>query len=137
MIRLICGPKGTGKTKIILEEIARSVDVAKGDIVFITDKKKDYARGISFNVRVLYTDDFGVDCPIAFGGFVKGLMAGNSDIEYLYVDGLTKIIGDDCSAIADFLKTIVALEKEYNLNAVITVSKLKEELPEEYRAFTE
>ena len=137
MIRLICGPKGTGKTKIILDEIAASVDTAKGDIVFITDKKKDFSRGINFNVRVLYTEEFGVNCPTAFGGFVKGLMAGNSDIEYLYIDGLMKIIGSDDEAFKSFLDTVAALEKEYNLSAIITISKVKEELPEEYRAFAD
>ena len=50
MIRLICGPKGTGKTKIILEEMNKSIEGAKGDLVFITDKKKESTRGIDFNV---------------------------------------------------------------------------------------
>ena len=137
MIRLFCGPKGTGKTKIILDEIDRSVDVAKGDIVFITDKKQDSTNRINFNVRVIYTEEFDIHGEKAFGGFIKGLMAGNSDIEYLFIDGLARIVGTDNDDIANFLNVIKRLEGEYGFNATITVSKLKEEFSEQDRAFVE
>ena len=137
MINILSGPKGTGKTKLILSEIDKALEVAKGDIVFITDKKNESIRVIDFNVRVLYTEDFGVNCSKCFGGFVKGLMAGNSDIEYIFIDGLTRIIGGDFKDITAFLDVIKWLEKEYGFKAVITVSKLKEEFPDEYKAFIE
>ena len=137
MIRLICGPKGTGKTKIILEEMNKSIEGAKGDLVFITDKKKESTRGIDFNVRVLYCEEFGVEGATAFAGFVKGLLAGNSDIEYLFIDGLTRIIGDNNDDITAFLDAITLLEKEYGVKAVITVSKLKEDFSAQYRSFAE
>lgn len=137
MINIVCGPKGTGKTKIILAEMDKALEVAKGDIVFITDKKNESIRVINFNVRVLYTEDFGVKCEKCFGGFVKGLMAGNADIEYVFIDGLTRIIGDNFKDITAFLDVIKWLEKEYGIKATITVSKLKEEFPDEYKAFIE
>ena len=134
MIRLLCGPKGTGKTQLIVGEIDKAVENAKGDIVFITDKKKDSIR-LDFNVRVLYTDEFDVNCAKCFGGFIKGLMAGNSDIEYLYIDGLLRIIGDDDAAFEQFMKVLTRLEKEYGFNAVVTVSKIKEQIPPQYQAY--
>jgi len=137
MIKIYCGPKGTGKTKIILEQIDKAVDAAKGDIVFITDRKNESIRVINFNVRVLYTDDFDVNCATGFGGFVKGLMAGNSDIEYLFIDGLARIIGEDDKDIADFIEILEDLEKEYGFKVTLTVSKLKEQFKEEHRAYIE
>ena len=137
MIRLICGPKGTGKTKIILDEVKKSVETAKGDIVFITDTKKDFTRGIDFNVRVLYTDEFSVNNPVAFTGFVKGLMAGNSDIQYLFIDGLARIIGDDMKDVEAFVKTLEQLEREYSLSTVATISKLQEEFSDNYKRYAE
>ena len=136
-MKIIYGPKGTGKTKLILAEIDKALEVAKGDIVFITDKKNESIRVINFNVRVLYTEDFGINCAKCFGGFVKGLMAGNSDIEYIFIDGLTRIVGSDFESITAFLDVVKWLEKEYGFNATITVSKLKEEFPEEYKLFVE
>ncbi|MBP5177206.1 MAG: hypothetical protein ILP02_01335 [Clostridia bacterium] len=137
MINVISGPKGTGKTKIILAEIDKALGAAKGDIVFITDKKNESIRVIDFNVRVLYTEDFGVACEKCFSGFVKGLMAGNSDIEYLFIDGLTRIIGNDMGDICAFLDQIIGLEKEYGFKVMMTVSKVKTEFPEIYAALVE
>ena len=129
MISLICGKKGTGKTKAILDQVAQSVNAAKGDIVFITDNKIE-TTNVSFKVRVLYANDFGVNCPYCFRGFVKGLFAGNSDIEYLFIDGLFRIIGGEEKDFESFIKDIEWLEKEYSFNAVVTVSMDKEDLPE-------
>ena len=137
MISILSGPKGTGKTKLILAEIDKALEVAKGDLVFITDKKNESIRVINFNVRVLYTEDFGINCAGCFGGFVKGLMAGNSDIEYIFIDGLTRIIGGDFKDISKFLDVMKWIDKEYGTKTTITVSKLKEEFPEEYKAFLE
>ncbi len=127
MIRLICGPKGTGKTKIILEEVNKSTDCAKGDVVFITDTKLN-AR-LNFNVRVLYANEFDVNCKCCFSGFVKGLMAGNADIEYLFIDGLSRIIGTDDEDIEKFLLDLKKIEEAYGIKAIVTISKEKSQLP--------
>ena len=39
MIKIIYGPKGYGKTKIILDEVNNAGKNAKGNVVFITDEK--------------------------------------------------------------------------------------------------
>ena len=39
MIKLIYGPKGFGKTKIIMDDVDAAAKQAKGNVVFITDKK--------------------------------------------------------------------------------------------------
>ena len=135
MIRLICGPKGTGKTKTILEAVNACVDTAKGDIVFITQKKFETTR-VNFNVRVVYTDEFSVVGAEQLRGFIKGLFAGNSDIEYIYIDGLMRIVGIDAD-VTELFKDIVELEKQYGFKAIITISKYKEELPEFVRGFAE
>lgn len=133
MINLICGPKGTGKTKTILDSVNACVDKAKGDIVFITDKKFDTLR-VSFNVRVLYANDFNIHSPESFRGFVNGLLAGNSDIEYIYIDGLMRIVGDDAD-LDGLFTDLERLEKEYGFKAIITISKNVDALPERVRGF--
>ena len=127
MIRLICGPKGTGKTKTILNSVNACVDGAKGDIVFITQKKFDTLR-VNFNVRVIYTDDFSIASPEQMRGFIKGLFAGNADIEYLFIDGLMRIIGAEAD-LDGFFKDLIKLEKEYGFKAMITISKDAKDLP--------
>lgn len=135
MIRLICGPKGTGKTKTILNSVNACVDGAKGDIVFITQKKFDTLR-VNFNVRVIYTEDYSVSGAEQTRGFIKGLFAGNADIEYLYIDGLLRIIGEN-GDLEGFFKDLIALEKEYGFKASITISKEVKDLPEFVRGFAQ
>lgn len=135
MIKLICGPKGAGKTKTILACVDKSVDVAKGDIVYITDKKMDSTR-INFNVRVIYSDDFAINGVDRFQGFINGLLAGNADIEYIFIDGLSRIVGAD-SDLTSFFENLIAKEAEYGFKAIITISKEVGELPEFIRKYAD
>lgn len=133
MIQIISGPKGTGKTKVILEKVAEAVKVAKGNVVFITDKKINSSK-IDFSVRCIYTEEYGVHSAEALRGFVSGLVAGNSDIEYLYIDGVMRII-EDGEGLDKFFSSIVCLEKEYGLKAVLSVSLPGEELPDSMKPY--
>ena len=57
-------------------------------------------------------------------------MVGGNDIEYLFIDGLKRIIGDDLRGGKALFKSIRQLKKAYpNLKFVISVSASKEELP--------
>ena len=131
MIQLICGPKGTGKTKIILEKLNQSAETAKGDIVFITDKRVSTV-GVNFKVRCICAEEFGVSEINQFTGFIKGLLAGNADIEYLYIDGICRIIGWENQALDSFIGTVESLQKEYGFKTVLTISVDKEELPAQF-----
>lgn len=128
MIRIIYGEKGTGKTKIMLDSVNEIANTAKGDVVFIS-QKKGYSANIDFNVRCIYTEDFDVRELDGLIGFVDGLMAGNSDIEYIFLDGIMRIA--DCSVddIEEFICEAKKLEKDYGVNFVITVSCAKDNLP--------
>ncbi len=121
MIKVISGAKGTGKTKIILDSVNDTAKIAKGNVVFI-QQKKSYSANIDFNVRCVYTEDYSV---VGVGGlvsFVDGLMAGNSDIEYIFIDGILRIA--DCAPedLEGFVLETDKLSKEYGVKFVITVS---------------
>lgn len=128
MIKLIYGEKGTGKTKIILDSINDSAKTAKGNVVFIS-QKKGYSANIDFNVRCIYTEDFCVKGESGFIGFIDGLMAGNADIEYIYIDGILRITGCEVSELEAFFAEIKQLEKQYGVKFILTVSCAKEALP--------
>lgn len=129
MIQIIYGPKGTGKTKIMLEKLDQACEVAKGDIVFITNKRFNTVK-INFKVRCVYTEEFEVMQLDAFSGFVKGLLAGNADIEYIFIDGLCKMTGYETQNVDAFIKTIEKLEKEYGFKAIMSVSMDEATIPE-------
>ncbi len=128
MIKLIYGEKGTGKTKIILDSVNDTVKSAKGNVVLIS-QKRGYSANIDFNVRCVYTEDYGFKGLAGFIGFIDGLMAGNSDIEYLFIDGIARIAECTVEELESFITEATRLEKEYGVKFVLTISCAKENLP--------
>ena len=49
-MKIIYGPKGTGKTKTIIECANKALDQAKGHVVFITDTTR-YTYDLSNQIR--------------------------------------------------------------------------------------
>ena len=129
MIKIVYGPKGFGKTKIIKDDVNTAAKNAKGNVVFITDKKT-YTVDIDLNVKCVYAEEYFVSSVSAFTGFVQGLIAGNSDIEYVFIDALKRITGEnDLSAYEEFFNSVAKIAKENGTTVELTVSASKEELP--------
>ena len=129
MIKIVYGPKGFGKTKIMLDEVNNAGSTAKGNVVFITDKRFSTVN-VNFNVRCVYTEDHDIVGAVAFNGFINGLLAGNSDIEYVFIDGLKRIIGNEMEGGEKLFGSIKQLQEEYpDLKFVISVSASYDELP--------
>ncbi len=129
MIKLIYGEKGSGKTKIILDSLNDTAKTALGNVVFIS-QKKSYSANIDFNVRCIYTEDYAINGVDGFIGFVDGLMAGNTDIEYIYIDGLLRIAESGLNDVEAFFAEAKKLSAEYGVKFVLTLSGTKEEKPE-------
>ena len=89
-MKIIYGPKGTGKTKIIIDMANEVVDSAKGHVVFITDTKR-YTFDLKYLIRFIDTKDFAVEGESGFRGFIKGIVAANADNEYVFIDGIARI----------------------------------------------
>lgn len=127
MIQLIFGPKGTGKTKQIIETANAEAGAAKGDIVFIDkDNRKMYelARGI----RLVDSAEYGVSGEAGLAVFIKGLLAGNRDIETIFIDGISNISNLRPEESEELYKGIESISEKFGVKFVITVSA--EKLPE-------
>lgn len=135
MIKIVYGPKGFGKTKIMLDEVNNAGKSASGNVVFITDKRFDTVS-IDFNVRCVYAEDYNVFSVESFRGFINGLLAGNSDIEYIFIDGLKRILGSELKGASKLFKDVEKLQKEYTtLKFVISVSSEYDALPKYIKKF--
>ncbi len=129
MIKIICGPKGSGKTKRIIAAANDAVDRAKGHLVFLTDTKR-YMYDLKREVRFIDVTDYSVAGEDALCGFIKGVIAGSYDNEYVFVDGVARIAG---KAIKDMAQLFYMLEKVAQLRDLqlyITCSCTEEELPD-------
>lgn len=129
MIKIICGPKGTGKTKQLIQAANLNATAAKGLSVFITDTKR-YMYDLNREVRFIDVTDYNVAGEEALCGFVAGVASGNHDNEYIYIDGIVRVTGKPVEELA---KTFYMLEKLSNDNGLVitvTCSAVKEDLPD-------
>jgi hypothetical protein rflaF_00700 len=133
MIKLITGKKGTGKTKILIDQINDAVKSTNGNLVCI-EKGDNIRRSISFRVRWCDTESFAVEGYDAFYGFVAGMLAGNFDIQDVFVDGILKIGGRDYDAFGNLLEKLDKLTGN-DATVVFTVSADADELPESVKQF--
>lgn len=128
MIKVIYGAKGTGKTKMMIEAANAAVSEAKGHLIFITDNKR-CMYDLERNVRFIDVSDYNVAGETALCGFVKGVVAGNNDNEYVFIDGAVRIAGKPVSELAEFFFMLDKVSQTNDLTITVSVSAAKEDLP--------
>lgn len=132
MINLIPGKKGTGKTKILVDAIEASVKNATGNVVCI-ERGMKLTYDLPHKVRLVDAEEYGINSYDAFYGFVAGVLAGNYDIQEIFVDGILRIGGRDYEAFGSMIEKVAMLAKDIKI--VFTVSADPDELPTKVRAF--
>ena len=129
MIKLIYGPKGSGKTKKLIDSANADAESAKGLSVFITDTKR-YMYDLKREVRFIDLQDWSVVGEEALCGFVKGVAACNSDHEYIYIDGIVRITGKELKELAGIFYMLEKISNDNGIVITITCSCAKEDLPD-------
>lgn len=133
MIQLIIGRKGTGKTKVLIEKINDAIKTTTGDLVCI-EKGEKIRYDISYKVRLVDADRFGISGYETLYGFIAGMMAGNYDIKEIYVDSVLKIGGPDLNELGVTLDKLDVLTGDDTL-LVFTVSADESELPDTVKKY--
>ena len=129
MIKVIYGAKGTGKTKMMIDAANETVSVAKGHLIFITDSKRGM-YDLEREVRFIDVSEFDVAGEAALCGFIKGVIAGNHDNEYVFIDGVVRIAGKPVQELAAFFYMLDKVAKDTNITITVSISAAKEELPD-------
>ena len=94
MIHVIMGLKGSGKTKKLIDAIHEAVAEANGDVVCIEYGRK-LTYDVTYKVRLVDSQEYGICSPEMLKGFLSGMHAGNFDITNVFIDNLYKTIGSD------------------------------------------
>ena len=129
MIKVIYGAKGTGKTKMMIDAANATVAVAKGHMIFITDSKRGM-YDLERDIRFIDTSEYDIAGEAALCGFVKGVIAGNNDNEYVFIDGVVRIAGKPVQEMAAFFYMLDKVAKSNNITVTVSVSATREELPD-------
>ncbi len=132
MIEIIYGPKGFGKTKMIIDKANATKDT---DVcVFITDTDR-YMYDIKRDVRFVNAKDFDIVTELGFLGFIRGLLAGNYDIRKIFIDGASRITSANINDMGDFYEKLEKIAEKANVDFVLTVSMAEEDLPDFIKKF--
>lgn len=133
MIKLIVGSRGSGKTKQLVDMINTAIKEVNGNIVCI-EKGMKLTYDLDHKCRLIDMEEYRVEGENMLYGFIAGIMAGNYDIEEIYVDGILKILDRDLDALGRVLEKLEVLNGE-NCKFVITVSAEESALPESVKKF--
>lgn len=129
MIKIIAGPKGSGKTKKIIDAANAAVDTAKGHLIFITDTKR-YMYDLKRQIKFIDVSDYSVAGEEALCGFIKGVVAGSYDNEICFVDGIKRITGKEIKDMAQIFYMLENISKLRGIAIYLTCSCAEEDLPD-------
>lgn len=130
MIEIICGEKGKGKTKELLDKVNNSVATAAGNVVYL-DKSQKHMYELNNKVRLINVMDYPISDCDEFLGFICGIISQDHDLEEMYLDSFLTIASIEADA--DIVKAIEKLDvisEKFKVRFILSVSKNKRDLPE-------
>ena len=122
MIHVIMGLKGSGKTKKLIDGINAAVAQASGDVVCIEYGKK-LTYDVTYKVRLVDSQEYGINSAQMLKGFVSGMHAGNFDITHVFIDNLYKTIGADLSSAEEFITWAAKFAADNSMEITVALSE--------------
>jgi thymidine kinase len=129
MITVIYGGRGSGKTTKLVESANAAALTAKGIVAYI-DKGKERMHDLDHAVKLVNAEEFKISSLEEFTAFIKGMVAGNYDIQTLFIDNAEKITKRDVFALSTLFDSFDYIAKNFKVNFVLTVNCEKEKLPD-------
>ena len=131
MIQIIAGEKGKGKTKILLDKANAEVLTTTGTLAFI-DKNNRHMYELNNKIRLIDVSRFPLRDSSEFIGFICGILSQDHDLEVMFLDSYLALARiDDDEAFAKTVSELENISKQYGVRFVLSISKDKEEIPEQ------
>ena len=130
MIELICGEKGKGKTKELLDKVNSAVGTQSGNIVYL-DKSQKHMYELNNKIRLINVMDFPIDNCDEFLGFICGIVSQDHDLDEMYLDSFLTIASiDDENGITKAIEKLDVISEKFKVKFVLSVSRDINRLPE-------
>ena len=134
MIHVILGLKGSGKTKKLIDGINTAVAQASGDVVCIEYGKK-LTYDVTYKVRLVDSQEYGIKSVEMLKGFLSGMHAGNFDITHVFIDNLYKTIGADLASAEDFITWAAKFAADNSMEITVALSEDPANAPESMKQY--
>ena len=122
MIEIICGVKGKGKTKELLDKVNTSVMSTSGNVVYL-DKSQKHMYELNNKVRLINVTEFPISNCDEFLGFICGIVSQDHDLEEMYLDSFLTIAsleGDE--SIVKAIEKLDVISEKYKVKFILSVS---------------
>lgn len=130
MIEIICGEKGKGKTKELLDKVNSAVGTQSGNIVNL-DKSQKHMYELNNKIRLINVMDFPIDNCDEFLGFICGIVSQDHDLDEMYLDSFLTIASiDDENGITKAIEKLDVISEKFKVKFVLSVSRDINRLPE-------
>lgn len=123
MVKVIMGPKGTGKTKQMIDLINTAAGTEHGNVVAIAHDSK-LTFDINYKIRLVETSDYNIPNYDTLKGFLYGLYASNYDITHVFIDSLNKLVSTENKAdVEAFLDWLEAFSQKTGIKYTVSISE--------------
>ena len=130
MIEIICGEKGKGKTKELLDKVNSAVGTQSGNVVYL-DKSQKHMYELNNKIRLINVMDFPIDNCDEFLGFICGIVSQDHDVDEMYLDSFLTIASiDDENGITKAIEKLDVISEKFKVKFVLSVSRDINRLPE-------
>ena len=133
MVEIICGEKGKGKTKHLLEKANTAIQTAQGNVVYL-DKSQKHMYELNNKIRLINVTDFPLTNCDEFLGFICGIVSQDHDLQEMYLDSFLTIAGLKDEELAHAIEKLDLISERYNVKFIISISKNEKDLPEGSKA---
>lgn len=128
LVKVMTGPKGTGKTKLMVHMANDMVETSHGSIVFI-NKDQRLIYDLKYKIRVVCMEDYAHITNIdEYIGFIYGIISSDHDIEVIFIDSILKFKDIEIADLEGFLNRLKTISQQHDLDFVVSISAAKEDL---------
>src|SRR5690606_31295966 len=116
MIKVICGKKGVGKTRVLVDSSNSLVEICTGVVAFIDGcRRSKLMYELNHKIRYINISEFPVkiDSSDVFLGFLCGIISANYDVNGVFIDDITTIVGNDVDGLKKLFEGIKEISDKY------------------------
>ena len=133
MVNFILGPKGSGKTKWLIDKANEDIKDGNGNIVFV-DVDDNHIFSLNYSVRLINAMEFNIRSIESFYGFLCGIIGRDYDVKKVYVDSIYKVISLETEDLEKLSKDLNLISEKFDTEFYINIEQSLEEMPEELKA---
>ena len=132
MIQIVCGKKGKGKTKILLEK-ANEITKSSNGITVYLDKNSKHSYELNSSSRLIDISEYPVKSYEGFIGFIAGILSGNYDIDTIFFDSFLTIACVDADKLEEAIGDIQKISDSCTF--IFSISLDEQEIPETLKQY--